>query len=308
MKLQQLRYVCEIVNAGFNLSRAARVLHTSQPGVSRYIHLLEEELNVPLFVRSKNRFAGLTPAGEAIAEAAKRALREVESVHHIARDFRGGDVGNLTIATAPGHARYSLPPVVERYVKRYPQVRLRIRQGNSAQVVDWVLNKEADCFVATGPSEPNRDLMLLPCHEIHTVILAPPAHPLGKKRRITLEDVCAYPIITYDAEFAFYSHMMRAFHSKGLQPDILLSASDAELMKTYVRAGLGIAVVAHTAHGKAKDRGIRTVEAAHLFDTTVVHIGVRRGVHLSKHLVHFIELFAPQLQFGAQQRAKNVAA
>src|ERR1700750_1192031 len=132
VKLQQLRYVCEIVNADFNLSRAARVLHASQPGVSRYVHLLEEELGVALFVRNKNRFAGLTPAGEAIAEAAKRALREVESVEHLAGDFRGGAGGSLTIAPAPGHARYSLPPVVERFVKRYPQVRLRIRQGTSA--------------------------------------------------------------------------------------------------------------------------------------------------------------------------------
>jgi LysR family cys regulon transcriptional activator len=308
VKLQQLRYVCEIVNAGFNLSRAARVLHASQPGVSRYVHLLEEELGLPLFVRTKNRLVSLTPAGEAIAEAAKRALREVESVQHIASDFRGGDVGNLIIATAPGHARYSLPPVVERYVKRYPGVRLRIRQGNSAQVVEWVMNKEADCFIATGPTEVNRDLTLLPCHDIHAVILAPSAHPLGKKRRITLEDVCAFPIITYNAEFTFYSHIMRAFHSAGLQPDILLSASDAELMKTYVRAGLGIAIVAHTAQGKGKDRGMRTIDAAHLFGTSVVHIGVRRGVHLGKHLVHFVEMFAPRLELGAQQRTKSAGA
>jgi LysR family cys regulon transcriptional activator len=307
VKLQQLRYICEIVNADFNLSRAARVLHASQPGISRYVQLLEDELEVALFVRTRNRFVGLTPAGEAIAEAAKRALREVESVQQIASDFRDGGVGNLTIATAPGHARYSLPPVVKRFVKDYPGVRLRIRQGNSAQVVEWVLNKEADCFIATGPTEPNRDLTLLPCHHVHTVILTPAAHPLGKKRRITLQDVCAYPIITYSAEFAFYSHMMRAFHSAGLQPDILLSASDAELMKTYVRASLGIAIVAHTAQSKSKDRGIRMIDAAHLFGSSVVHLGVRRGVHMSKPLMHFIEMFAPHLELGAQQQAMTGA-
>lgn len=307
MKLQQLKYVCEIVNAGFNLSRAARVLHSSQPGVSRYIHLLEEELGVQLFERTKNRFTGLTPAGVAIADAAKRALREVESVQHIARDFRSGDMGNLTIATAPGHARYSLPPVIERYVKRYPRVRLRIRQGNSGQVLEWLLNREADCFVATGPTEPNRELTLLPCHEIHTVIMTPPSHPLRKKRRITLQDVCTYPIITYNAEFSFYTHMMKAFHMEGLQPDILLSASDAELMKTYVRAGLGIAIVAHTAQGKQRDRGIHTIDVAHLFGTSTVHIGVPRGVHLSRHLVHFIEMFAPHLDL-AKYGATSLAA
>jgi LysR family cys regulon transcriptional activator len=307
VKLQQLKYVCEIVNAGFNLSRAARALHSSQPGVSRYIHLLEEELGVKLFERAKNRFTALTPAGSAIAEAAKRALREVETVQHIARDFRSGDVGNLTIATAPGHARYSLPPVIERYVKRHPRVRLRIRQGNSGQVVEWVMNREADCFIATGPTEPNRDLTLLPCHEIHTVIMTPPSHPLGKKRRITLEDVCAYPIITYNAEFSFYTHMMKAFHTEGLEPDILLSAGDAELMKTYVRAGLGIAIVAHTAQGKRKDRGIRPIDAAHLFGTSIVHIGVPRGVHLSRHLVQFIEMFAPHVDL-ARYAARIVPA
>lgn len=303
MTLRQLRCMREVINSGFNLSVAARVLHISQPGISRYIKLLEDELDVALFVKSKNRFVSLTPAGQAVAEVAKRALLEAQSLPSIAKEYRDGEVGKLVIATNPGHARYSLPPVMERFIKRHPKVRVRIRQGNSSQVTDWVLSGDAEVFIATGPTEPNRELALFPCHAIHPIVLTPPRHPLAAKRRVTLEDLCSYPIITYDAEYAFHTNIMRTFHARGLVPDILLSATDAEIMKIYARAGLGIALVAHSAYNRRVDRGLIGLDVRHLFNSTVLHIGLRRNVYLTRHLIAFIELFAPHLKLDEIRKA-----
>ena len=239
MTLRQLRCLCEVINARFNLSHAARALHLSQPGVSRYLKMLESVLGIPLFVKAKNRFTHLTPAGNAIAEVARRTLRELETIPAVARDYRDGEAGSLVIATNPGHARYSLPAVMERFIKRHPRVRVRIRQGDSSQVSEWVQSGDAELFISTGPTDPNPELVLFPCQAIHPVVLAPARHPLTAKRRLTLHDLCAYPIITYDTEFAFHKNIMRTFHAAKLKPDILLSASDAEIMKIYARAGLG---------------------------------------------------------------------
>jgi LysR family cys regulon transcriptional activator len=303
MTLRQLRCICEVINSGFNLSLAARVLHMSQPGISRYIKLLEEELEVSLFVRRKNRFESLTPAGHAVAAVASRALRDVQSIPSVAKDYRDGAAGQLVIATNPGHARYSLPPVMQRFIKRHPHVKVRIRQGNSSQVSDWVLDGEAEVFIATGPSKPNRELVLFPCHSIHSIILTLPSHPLAKKRRVTLNDLCEHPIITYDSEFAFHTNLMDTFHSKGLAPEILLSASDADIMKMYVRAGVGIALIANSAYDPRNDRGLRAIDARHLFNSTVLHIGLRRNVYLTKHLIAFIELFAPHVAIDEVRKA-----
>jgi LysR family cys regulon transcriptional activator len=301
--LRQLRCILEVINSSFNLSVAARVLHISQPGISRYIKLLEDELDVPLFVRSKNRLVSLTPAGQAVAEVAKRALLEVQSLPSVAKEYRDGEAGKLVIATNPGHARYALPPVMQRFIKRHPQVRVRIRQGNSSQVTDWVLSGDAEVLIATGPTEPKRELALFPCQAIHSIVLAPTGHPLTAKRRVTLQDLCSYPIITYDAEFAFHANVMRTFHASGLVPDILLSATDAEIMKIYARAGLGIAIVAHSAYNPRTDRGLVAVDVRHLFKSTVLHIGLRRNVYLTGHLIAFIELFAPHLKLQDVRKA-----
>lgn len=303
MTLRQLRCICEVINSGFNLSIAAKAMHMSQPGISRYIKMLEEELKVPIFVRRKNRFDGLTPAGQAVAIVASRALRDVQSIPSVAKDYQDSEAGNLVIATNPGHARYSLPPVMQRFIKHHPRIRVRIRQGNSSQIADWVLTGEAELFIGTGPSEPSRELVLFPCHFIHPVILTPPKHALAKKARITLDDLCKHPIITYDSEFAFHTNMMRAFHAEGLNPDILLSAADAEIMKIYVRAGLGIAILANRGYNRRADRGLRAIDARHLFKSTVLHIGLRRNVYLTKHLIAFIELFAPHLKIDEVRRA-----
>jgi LysR family cys regulon transcriptional activator len=305
MKLPSLLFLCVIEEQGFNLSRAARALHTSQPGVSRYVRLAEEEVGVPLFVRDRKRIVGLTPAGTALVAVAKRVRSEMESIDRISTDFKAGNAGDLTVATAHTHARYTLPPVIERFIKRYPNVRLRLRQGYSSQIVSWVKSGEADIFIATAPSEPVADLSLLPCHELHRVILTPPHHPLLKKRRVDLADVCAYPIITYDREFAARAQIVRAFHARRLDPNIVLSATDADVMKTYVKTGLGIAIVAHTAFDRHKDPGLKMIDARHLFESSTVHIGLKRSSYLSNHMVHFIELFAPRISRAQIDEAVN---
>jgi len=296
MTLRQLRCFAAVIKAGFNLSVAARALHISQPGISRYIKLLEEELQAPLFVHSHNRLVSLTPAGQAIANIANRALLDIESIPAVAKDYCLGELGRLVIATNPGHARYSLPPVMERFIKCHPRVRVRIRQGNSSQVAQWVLSGDAELFISTGPTDPNPELLLLPCSPIHPIILTPGGHPLARKRKLKLNELCSYPIITYDSEFAFHANVMRSFHAHGLEPDILLSATDAEIMKIYVRAGLGIAIVAHSAFDPRIDQDLRRLDARDLFHSTMLHIGLKRNAYLTKHLMRFIEFFAPHVK------------
>lgn len=303
MTLRQLHCLCEVISARFNLSLAARALHLSQPGVSRYLKMLESELGIPLFVKAKNRFTSLTPAGNAIAEVARRALRELETIPAVARDHRDGEAGSLVIATNPGHARYSLPPVMERFVKRHPRVRVRIRQGDSSQVSEWVQSASAELFISTGPTEPNPELVLFPCQAIHPIVLVPTRHPLATKRHLTLHDLCAYPVITYDTEFAFHKNIMRTFHDAKLKPEILLSASDAEIMKIYARAGLGIAIIAQSAYNKNIDRGLRALDVSQLFNSTVLHVGLRRNIYLTKYLIAFLQFFAPHLKIEDVRRA-----
>lgn len=303
MKLQQLTYLCAVVDSGLNVTHAARRLHTSQPGISRYVRMLEAELGVEIFVRDKKRIAGLTPVGHSIYAAARRALNETENVKRVVNEFLSGDVGDLTVATSHTHARYSLPSVIERFIKRFPRVRLRLRQGTLSQISKWVGAGEADISIAAPSSDSLPGLVFLPCSELHRIVLTKPGHPLLKSRKLTLEDLAAYPIITYDYEFSARSQIMRAFHRKRLNPNVVLSATDADTMKTYVQCGLGIAIVANTVFDKGRDRGLRAIDAGQLFESNPVYIGLRRNVHLPKYMLHFIELYAPHLSRAAIEQA-----
>ena len=295
MNLQQLRSVREVVKRDFSITRAAEHLRLSQPAISRHVQMLETELGVPLFTRDRNRLVGLTGAGEALLPLAARAAETSDDLLRTAREFAAGDSGSLTIATAHTHARYSLPPVIERFVARYPRVRLRLRQGYLRQIAQWVSEGTADLFIATAPTERLPNLHLLPCHTIHRVVLTSPSHPLlGGK--ITLGNLAGHPIITYGEEFAARGQIERAFATAGFEPNIVLSATDTDVMKTYVQCGLGVAIVAHPAYDKEQDRGLRAIDARHLFPSSMVHVGMRRHAHLSRHARYFIDLFAPRLK------------
>jgi len=294
MNLQQLRYLCAIVHAEFNLSHAAKTLNTSQPGVSRYVQLLEAELGVKLLIRDKKRITGLTPAGNAIAEAANHVVRHAVNIRSIAKDYQQNVVRKLTVATSDNHARYTLPAVIERFVKMNPSIAINLRQGSLKQIENWVRNGEADLYIA-NPAEPILDFSLLRCHELHRIVLTPVGHPLLSKEKVGLEDLARYPIMTRH-------QVVGDFHARGLAPQIALTAIDADLMKSYVEAGLGIAIVSHTVFNRRIDRKLRAIDARHLFAPKIVYVGAPRHTYLSKHAIQFIQLFAPHLGLDQIER------
>lgn len=295
MKLKHLRSICEIANQDLNVTRASSALHISQPGISHHIRLLEQELGVPLFVREKKRLVALTPAGQAVLPLARRAVSIADDLNRVAKNFAKGSTGSLTIATAHTYARSSLPPIITRFLKQNPQVELRLKQGSLTQILQWVSSREADFSVATAPPEQHPDLQFFTCAKVHRVILTPPKHPLLAKKTVTMEDAAAFPMIGYEHGFSARSVIMQAFEARGLAPKVVLSVTDPDIMKTYVTAGVGIAIVANTDYDRLRDRGLRVIDAQHLFSSSLVHVGVKRDSPLSRHAIKFLALLAPDI-------------
>ncbi len=234
MKLQQLRYLCEVANQDLNLSRAAKKLHTSQPGISKQIQLLEDELGVEIFIRNGKRMVSITPPGQNIVEIAGKILREANNLKWVGQEFTNKDVGSLTVATTHTQARYALPPTIRQFTTRYPKVKLTIRQGNPTQISQLVTSGEADVAIATEAIEFFHELVMLPCYQWNRCIITPPEHPLLSLRKISLEAIVKYPIITYDFAFTGRSKINQAFEARGLVPNVVLTALDADVIKTYV--------------------------------------------------------------------------
>ncbi len=295
MKLQQLRYLCEVVRQGLNVSAAAGQLHTSQPGVSKQIRQLEDELGVTLFVRNGKRLAELTEPGRAIVAMAERVLREADNLRQAGRDFGDETSGSLVIATTHTQARYALPAAVKAFVQRYPAVNLVLHQGNPSQVAQMVLAGEADLAIATETIAEVRELVSMPCHTWNHGIIVPPRHPLLKAGALSLEAIARHPVVTYDSAFAGRSRINRAFERKGLAPRVVLTAIDSDVIKTYVELGLGVGIVAQMAFDPRRDKRLRMLDAAHLFETSTTRIGLRHGAFLRRYIYDFIQLFAPQL-------------
>ena len=295
MNLQQLRYLHEIVRQGLKISDAADALYTSQPGVSKQIKLLEEELGIEIFVRSGKRITALTGPGKEILEIARRILLDADSLKQVSQEFRAQDSGTLTVATTHTQARYALPPVVKQFIKRYPKVRLNLHQGNPTQIAEQVLGGEADIAIATESLALYDELATLPCYEWHHCVVTPPKHPLLEERKLTLEKLADFPIITYDFAFSGRGKINAAFEEKGLAPNIVLTAIDADVIKTYVELGLGIGIVAQMAYVPERDKHIRMIEAGHLFQPSTTRVAVRRNEYLRGYTYDFIELFAPHL-------------
>jgi LysR family cys regulon transcriptional activator len=306
--LQQLRYFCEVVRQGFNISKAAQALHVSQPGLSRQLHLLEHELSVELFVRNRKRLIRLTPAGSEIHDNAERTLAAARNVREAAREHAGENTGTLTVATTHTQARYALPDVIRRFTGRYPGVQLSLRQGTPAEVSHLVASGAADISIATEPVEPLAEVLLLPCYELNRVVLTPAGHPLLKSKRLTLEKLAAYPIITYDYAFIGRSKTLRAFAARGIEPRIVLNAIDADVIKTYVEFGLGIAILPDMAYDRRRDRTLRAIDARHLFEPNTIHVGIRRNHYLRGFMYAFIELFAPHLRRMVVEKAISDSA
>ena len=293
MNLQQLRYVFEVARRGLNVSEAAAALHTSQPGVSKQIRLLEEELGVDVFVRQGRRLTAVTDPGREVLKIAGRLLHELDKLRSVGQEFGAEESGTLTIATTHTQARYVLPPVIGQFMRRHPNVRLSLRQGSPTQVCEYVLAGEADLAIATEAIGEQDDLVMLPCYQWNRCVIAPPKHPILKAQPLTLEAIAKYPIVTYDFAFTGRSQINKAFAARGLTPNVVLTAIDADIIKTYVALGLGI--VAYMAYDPAADKGLRAVDAAHLFESATTRLGIRRNAWLRGYAYTFIELFAPQL-------------
>jgi len=305
MKIQQLRYLYEIAKQGLNVSLAAEKLCTSQPGISKQIQLLEEELGVDILVRHGKRVTGITEPGQKILAIAERILRETENLKRVGEEFANETAGSLSIATTHTQARYALPSVVKTFSERYPGVQLRLHQGNPTQIVEMVLSGEADIAIATEAIALCAELVMLPCHQWNRCVIAQPGHPLLSERTLTLERIAEYPIITYDFAFAGRSQFNKAFTERNLSPNVVLTAIDADVIKTYVEMGLGIGIMAGMAFDPERDRNLRAMDAGHLFEFSTTKIGIRRNTYLRGYTYAFMEMFASHLDRNTVDTAMN---
>jgi LysR family cys regulon transcriptional activator len=295
MKLQQLRYICEVARQGLNLSVAAEKLFTSQPGVSKQVRLLEDELGVEIFVRHGKRIVEITPPGRDIIRVAERMLRDATNLKNVAQEFTSEQNGSLTVATTHTQARYALPPVVKRFMEAYPGVRLSLRQGSPMQIAEMASSGEADLAIATEAIELFSELVMLPCYQWNRCVVVPPRHPLLKVTPLTLEAIARYPIITYDFAFTGRSKINQAFEARGITPNVSLTAIDADVIKTYVELGLGVGIVAYMAFDPERDRQLHAIDASHLFESSTTHMGIRKNTYLRGYTYAFIEMFASHL-------------
>ncbi|HTP97356.1 MAG TPA: CysB family HTH-type transcriptional regulator [Burkholderiales bacterium] len=295
MKLQQLRYLCEVARRGLNLSEAAAVLHTSQPGISKQIGLLERELGVDIFVRRGKRLVAVTEPGKTILEIAGRILQDSANLRRVGDEFSREDSGTLTIATTHTQARYALPETIRQFTLRYPKVKLSLMQGNPVQICEYVLGGQADLCIATEAIATYPGLAMLPGYQWNRCVVAPLGHPILKQQPLTLEAIARYPIITYDYAFAGRTTIQRAFANRGITPDVVLTAIDSDVIKTYVELGLGLGILAQMAYDPKLDHGLKSIDASHLFDSSTTRIGIRRDIYLRGYVYEFIELFAPHL-------------
>jgi LysR family cys regulon transcriptional activator len=295
MNFQQLRSVREALRCGFNLTEVAGVLHTSQPGISRQIRELEEELGVEIFVRAGKRLTGLTPPGEAVLPIVERLLHDAENLKRAGEEFSAQTSGRLSIAATHTQARYALPQVVRDFRKLYPQVTLNLHQGSPSQVAQMLLSGEADIGVATEGLAQYDQLVALPCYRWTHSVIVPPGHELLDDTALTLQRLANFPVITYDVGYTGRTHIDEAFAGAGLQPNVVLTAMDADVIKTYVELGMGVGIVASIAFDAERDRSLRALDARHLFEVNLTRLAVRRGAWLRGYVYSFIEAFAPTL-------------
>ncbi|HBN15161.1 MAG TPA: HTH-type transcriptional regulator CysB [Pseudohongiella sp.] len=296
MKLQQLRYITEVASCGLNVSAAADRMHTSQSGVSKQILALEDELGVQIFVRNGKHISGLTAAGEVIVAQARELLHQAGNIKRTAAEFSDATSGSLSLATTHTQSRYVLPPVISQFIEKYPGVSLQLHQGTPIQIAELAAKGTADFAIATEAMEKFSDLMMMPCYRWNRVVLVPKDHALVGVSKISLADLARFPLVTYVLGFTGRSRLDDAFASQGLQPRVVFTAADADVIKTYVRLGMGIGIVAGMAYDSDKDTDLVALDASHLFDYSVTRIGFRRGTVLRAYMYEFIAMFADHLQ------------
>jgi LysR family transcriptional regulator, cys regulon transcriptional activator len=295
MKLHQLKYIYEVANRDLNVSDAADALFTSQPGVSKQIRLLEDEIGVPIFTREGKRLTRITPAGEQILMRTQNILRDIESIKLIGEEFKQETSGTLTIATTHTQARYALPKVIKRFVQQFPKVKLFLKQGYPEEITKMVVDGDAELVIATEAIPHTKDLVALPWYQWNRCALTLPDHPLLDIKQVALSDVAAHPIITYDFAFAGRTLVSDTFVKENLKPNIVFTALDSDVIKTYVELGLGIGLVAKMAFDPKKDDALRMVDLGHLFPSSTAWVGLRKNAFLRSYVYRFLEELAPHL-------------
>ncbi len=308
MNFQQLRSVREAARCGFNLTEVAAMLYTSQPGVSRQIRELEEELGVEIFARAGKRLTGLTPPGETLLPIVERLLLEADNLKRAGHDYRASQEGRLSVAATHSQARYALPQVVRDFRALFPQVTLHLHQGSPRQVAEMLLSGEADIGVATEALTGYDGLVTLPCYRWSHSIVVPPGHALLEgEAPVTLQQLAQYPIITYEQGYTGRAHIDEAFAREGLAPDVVLTAMDADVIKTYVELGMGVGIVASIAVDPDRDLHLRSLDARHLFEVNLTRLAIRRGSWLRGYTYQFIESSVPTLTRDAVEQAMAAA-
>ncbi len=295
MKLQQLRYIWEVAHHDLNVSATAQSLYTSQPGISKQIRLLEDELGVEVFSRSGKHLTRVTPAGEVIIRLAGDILRQVESIKQAAQEFSNERKGSLSVATTHTQARYALPAVIGAFRSQYPDVTLHMNQGTPGQIAEMAASGDVDFAIATEGMDLFHDLVMMPCYVWNRVVVVPKGHRLANLKSLTIEDVAAEPIVTYVFGFTGRSKLDDAFVAKGLKPHVVFTATDTDVIKTYVRLGLGVGIIAGMAYEPKLDSDLVALDASHLFKPSVTHLGFRKGAFMRRFMFDFIALFAPHL-------------
>jgi LysR family cys regulon transcriptional activator len=306
MKLQQLKYLLAIVDNGLNITAAAERLYTSQPGVSKQLKLLEEELGLQLFTRKGKSLGGITAAGKQVIERARVVMQEVENIRSLASDYYHEEEGTLSIATTHTQARYVLPEIIKAFRDRYPRVSLELHQGTSEQIADMVSANEIDFAIATGSRDLFADLLLVPSYHWDRKVLVPTNHDLTRiDRKLTLEDLAEYPLVTYVFSFGGQSSLKRAFADEGLEPDVVFTARDADVIKTYVRMGLGVGIVASMAEDCEDKKDLIAIDAEGLFPRSTTWIGFRKDAVMRRYMLDFMQLFAPHISADQLENTRH---
>jgi LysR family cys regulon transcriptional activator len=298
VKLQQLRCIVAMMQNNLNVSETAAALHTSQPGVSKQIRQFEDELGVELFERSGRLIVSVTDAGKDIIPVAERILAGTEDIRNLGREYADPNGGDLRLATTHTQARYVLPGIIESFGDRYPRVNIHLHQGTPQQMATMVETGEVDFVIATEGQHLYDTLIMMPCSSWNRGVIVKPDHALFKLSQLgglTLEALASFPLITYVFGFTGRSQLDKAFMARELAPQVVLTATDADVIKTYVRSGLGVGIIASMAYEESLDSDLRLLDASHLFDTSVTHIGMRQHRKLRPFMYDFIEQFAPHL-------------
>ncbi len=295
MKLQQLKYIVEVVNHNLNVSSTAESLYTSQPGISKQVRLLEDELGIQIFERSGKHLTTVTPAGKEIVRISRDILSRVESIKSVAGEYTHPEMGKLNISTTHTQARYALPSVIKGFTQRYPKVSLHMHQGTPTQIADSVSKGTADFAIATEALHLYEDMIMLPCYHWNRSIVVTKDHPLANKSNISINDLAQYSLVTYVFGFTGRSELDEAFNQAGHTPRIVFTATDADVIKTYVRLGIGVGVLASMAIDPVQDDDLVAIDASHIIGASTTMIGFKKGTFLRTYMYDFMERFAPHL-------------